>query len=205
MATDRSLSEADKCWLRVLSTLNERQARLFVAQRALELGRGGISGASQLTGMSRPAIYRGMAELRSRQKWKFSSAEPRIRRPGGGRKALSATDPAMPRQLQKILEETTAGDPMSLLKWTSKSTRTIAQELTRRGHLVSPMTVWRCLEAMGYSLQGNVKSIEGKQHPDRDAQFRYLDRQAKAFRRSGDLVISVDTKKKGNRSRGFLW
>lgn len=209
MATDRSLSEADKCWLRVLSTLNERQARLFVAQRALELGRSGISRASQLTGMSRPAIYRGIAELRSRQKWKPSPPGQRIRRPGGGRKALSAADPEIPRLLERILEETTAGDPMSLLKWTGKSTRTMAEELTRRGHPVSAMTVWRYLEGMDYSLQGNVKSIEGEQHPDRDAQFRYINRQAKAFQRSEDPVISVDTKKKEQigafRNPGRTW
>jgi Rhodopirellula transposase DDE domain len=196
MIANRSLAEADRCWLRVLSTLNERQARLFVAQRALELGRSGISQVSRLTGMSRPAIYRGISELHSRRKWKPSAPGQRIRRPGGGRKALSTADPEIPRLLQKMLEETTAGDPMSLLKWTGKSTRMIAEELTRRGHSVSAMTVWRYLEAMGYSLQGNVKSIEGKQHRDRDAQFRYIDRQAKAFRRTEDPVISVDTKKK---------
>jgi hypothetical protein len=196
MLADRFLSDSDKCWLRVLSTLNERQARLFVAQRALERGRTGISQASRLTGMSRPAIYRGITELRSQRKWKAGPAGQRVRRPGGGRKALSATDPEMPRRLQRILEETTAGDPMSLLKWTGKSARTIAEELTRRGHPVSAMSVWRYLEAMEYSLQGNVKSIEGQQHPDRDAQFRYINRQAKAFQRSGAPVISVDTKKK---------
>jgi Rhodopirellula transposase DDE domain len=209
MATDRSLSEADKCWLRVLSTLNERQARLFVAQRALELGRSGISRTSRLTGMSRPAIYRGIVELRSRRTWKPMAAGQRIRRPGGGRKALSAADPEIPRLLEQILEATTAGDPMSLLKWTDKSTRTLAAELTRRGHAVSAMTVWRYLEAMEYSLQGNVKSLEGKQHPDRDAQFRYLNRQAKAFQQTGDPVISVDTKKKEQigafRNSGRSW
>jgi Rhodopirellula transposase DDE domain len=195
MMANRSLSEADKCWLRVLSTLNERQARLLVAQRALEMGRSGISQAWRLTGMSRPAIYRGIAELRSPRPWKPSPGD-RIRRPGGGRKALITADPEILQWLQRILEETTAGDPRSVLKWTGKSTRTIAEELSRRGHPVSAMTVWRYLEAMDYSLQGNVKSIEGKQHPDRDAQFRYINRQAKAFRRSADPVISVDTKKK---------
>ena len=94
------------------------------------------------------------------------------------------------------MEETTAGDPMSPLKWTSKSTRTIAEQLTRGGHPVSNVTVGRCLAEMGYTLQSNVKTREGPQHPDRDAQFRYLNRQVKAFRRSSDPVISVDTKKK---------
>ena len=209
MATDRSLSESDKCWLRVLSTLNERQARLFAGQRALELGRGGISRVSQLTGMSRPTIYSGIEELRSQKKWKPSPATARIRRVGGGRKALTETDPDIPRLLEQILEQNTAGDPMSELKWTNKSTHTIAEQLTRFGHPVSAMTVWRSMEAMGYSLQGNVKSIEGKQHPDRDVQFRYINRQAKDFRQSGDPVISVDSKKKEQvghfRNAGRTW
>lgn len=196
MAADPSVSEAERRWLRVLSTLNELQARLFVAQRALDLGRGGVSRVARLTGMSRPAIYRGIAELRNQRRWQSVSAENRIRRTGGGRKRLVVADPEIPRLLQRILEETTAGDPMSLLKWTGKSTRTLATELTRQGHPVSAMTVFRCLREMGYSLQGNVKSLEGKQHPDRDQQFRYINRQAKSFRRSGDPVISVDTKKK---------
>jgi hypothetical protein len=158
MVADSSVSEGEKRWLRVLSTLNELQARLFVAQRALELGRGGISQVARLTGMSRPAIYRGIAELRGQREWKPSPDQSRIRRTGGGRKPVATADPKIPRLLRRILEETTAGDPMSLLKWTGKSTRTIAAELTRQGHPVSAMTVWRCLEEMEYSLQGNVKS-----------------------------------------------
>lgn len=196
MASHPSLSERERCWLRVLSTLDERQARLFVAQKALELGRTGISKVSRLTGMSRPAIYRGVDELRRQGKWKRSPSGNRIRRPGGGRKSAAIADPEISRLLRHILEETTAGDPMSLLKWTGKSTRTMAAELTRQGHPVSAMTVCRCLWEMGYSLQGNVKSLEGKQHHERDAQFGYINRQAQSFRRSGDPVISVDTKKK---------
>ena len=209
MAADPSVSEGERHWLRVLSTLNEMQARLFVAQRALELGRGGISKVSRLTGMSRPVIYRGIDELRGKREGRPSPDQSRIRRAGGGRKPVTMADPEIPRLLQRILEETTAGDPMSLLKWTGKSTRTMAAELTRRGHPVSAMTVCRCLWEMEYSLQGNVKSIEGDQHPDRDAQFRYINRQAKSFRRSGDPVISVDTKKKEQigafRNAGRTW
>ena len=209
MAADSSVSEGERRWLRVLSTLNELQARLFVAQRALELGRGGISKVSRLTGMSRPVIYRGIDELRGKREGRPSLDQSRIRRAGGGRKPVTMADPEIPRLLQRILEETTAGDPMSLLKWTGKSTRTMAAELTRRGHPVSAMTVCRCLWEMEYSLQGNVKSIEGNQHPDRDAQFRYINRQAKSFRRSGDPVISVDTKKKEQigafRNAGRSW
>ena len=209
MATDPSISEAEKHWLRVLSTLNELQARLFVAQRALELGRGGVSQVSRLTGMSRPAIYRGMAELRSRREWKPSAGRDRIRRTGGGRKPLQVADPEVARRLRRILDETTAGNPMSLLKWTGKSTRTMAAELSRQGHPVSAMTVCRCLWAMEYSLQGNVKSLEGKQHPDRNEQFQYINRQGKSFQQSGDPVISVDTKKKEQigafRNPGRTW
>ena len=209
MATDPSISEAEKHWLRVLSTLNELQARLFVAQRALELGRGGVSQVSRLTGMSRPAIDRGMAELRSRREWKPSAGRDRIRRTGGGRKPLQVADPEVARRLRRILDETTAGNPMSLLKWTGKSTRTMAAELSRQGHPVSAMTVCRCLWAMEYSLQGNVKSLEGKQHPDRNEQFQYINRQGKSFQQSGDPVISVDTKKKEQigafRNPGRTW
>jgi hypothetical protein len=109
---------------------------------------------------------------------------------------VEEADPALQRRLKSIVEETTAGDPTSPLKWTSKSTRTIAEELAHVGHPVSNVTVARCLSEMGYTLQANVKTREGPQHPDRDAQFRYLNRQVKSFRRSGDPMISVDTKKK---------
>jgi len=182
-------------WMRVLGTLNEYQARLFVAEKALQLGRGGISHLSRLTGMSRVTITQGLSELRTGRKLR-TAADGRVRQAGGGRKKVEQADPELPRRLKTIVEETTAGDPMSPLRWTSKATRTIAEELTRSGHPISSVTVGRCLEAMGYTLQANVKTREGPQHPNRDAQFRYLNRQVKAFRRVGDPVISVDTKKK---------
>jgi DDE family transposase len=185
---------AEETWLRVLGTLNEYQARLFVAEKALQLGRGGISRLSQLTGMSRVTITQGLNELRTGKK--LRTAAERVRQPGGGRKKVEQADPELRRHLRMIVEETTAGDPMSPLRWTSKSTRTIAAELSRAGHSISSVTVGRCLEEMGYTLQANVKTREGSQHPNRDAQFRYLNRQVKAFRRAGDPVISVDTKKK---------
>lgn len=188
-------SPGERRWLRVLGTLNEYQGRLFVAEKALELGRGGISRLSELTGMSRVTITRGVAELHGRKLLRMTEAG-RVRAPGGGRKKVEEADPALLRRLKAIVEETTAGDPMSPLKWTSKSTRIIAEELTRQGHPVSNVTVGRCLVEMGYTLQSNLKTREGRQHPDRDAQFHYLNRQVKAFRRAGDPVISVDTKKK---------
>jgi hypothetical protein len=195
MASRANTTDAERRWLKVLGTLNEAQVRLFVAQKALELGRGGISRLSELTGMSRPTIYKGVAQLR--RKGAVPSIEAgRIRRGGGGRKRVEEVEPGLQRELTRIVEETTAGDPMSLLKWTAKSTRTIAHELSRRGHAVSAVTVGRCLHDMDYSLQANVKSLEGPQHPDRDAQFRHINAQVKAFIRSGDPVISVDTKKK---------
>ena len=159
------------------------------------MGRGGISHLSMLTGMSRVTITQGVSELSSARRLR-TVASGRVRSPGGGRKKVEAADPILLRKLRGIVEETTAGDPMSPLKWTSKSTRTIAEELARSGHAISSVTVGRCLEEMGYTLQANVKTREGPQHPNRDAQFQYLNRQVKAFRRTSDPMISVDTKKK---------
>ena len=194
-AVKMSPSPAEHCWLRVMNTLNEYQARLFVAEKALEMGRGGTSRLSKLTGMSRVTISSGMAELLGGKRLR-DAGTGRVRAPGGGRKKVEEANPALHRRLKAIVEERTAGDPMSPLKWTSKSTRTIAEDLARGGHPVSNVTVARCLAQMGYTLQANVKTREGPQHPDRDAQFRYLNRQVKSFRRTGDPVISVDTKKK---------
>jgi hypothetical protein len=124
------------------------------------------------------------------------AVEGRIREIGGGRKKVEAVDAELPVQLAKILEETTAGDPMSALRWTNKSTQGIAEELTRQGHPVSDKTVARCLRRMGYSMQLNQKTREGPQHRLRDLQFRYINRQVESFRGSGDPVLSVDAKKK---------
>ncbi|MGH9403153.1 MAG: ISAzo13 family transposase [Terriglobia bacterium] len=181
--------------MKVLGTLNEFQARLFVADKALELGHGGASRLAQLTGMSRPTIAKGVTELQGRTPL-APLGTGRVRKAGGGRKKVEEVDPEVRRHLARIVEETTAGDPMSLLKWTSKSTRAIADELTRLGRPVSWVTVARCLREMGYSLQANVKTKEGPQHPNRDAQFRYINAEVKRFLRAGDPVISVDTKKK---------
>jgi Rhodopirellula transposase DDE domain len=179
----------------VLGTLNEFQARLFVASQALDQGRGGISRMSALTGMSRTTLTKAAAELTSRRKLE-PGAGGRIRAAGAGRRRVEETDQQLRAELTRIVEETTAGDPMSALRWTNKSTEAIAGELSRRGHPVSDKTVARMLNEMGYSLQLNRKRKEGPQHPDRDAQFRYLNRQEASFRASRDPVISVDTKKK---------
>ena len=190
----RRLPEESR-WLRVLATLNEIQARLFVADKALDQGRGGISRMSELTGMSRTTVTKAVAELTSRRKLQ-TVEEGRRRAAGAGRKKVEEADQELKGELTRIVGETTAGDPMSALRWTNQSTQSMAEELTRRGHPVSDKTVARCLLEMGYSLQVNRKTKEGPQHPDRDAQFRYINRQEAIFRASGDPVISVDTKKK---------
>ena len=192
MATSRRVADTDRQWLRVLGTLNELQARVLVAQRAVQEGRGGVSRLARLTGMSRPTILKGIAELES------GSIEARVetgrvRQAGGGRKPVEAVTPVITRVLDRLLAETTAGDPMSALRWTNKSTRTLATELTRQGYAVSHVTVARCLHDLGYSLQANVKTVEGTQHPDRDAQFRYINQQVTRFLRAHDPVVSVDT------------
>ena len=181
--------------MKVFRTLNEFQARLFAADKALDLGRGGVSRLSALTGLSRTTITKAVKELEGSRK-RANPGEGRVWEVGGGRKRIEQVDPAVPDLLRKILAETTAGDPMSLLRWTSKSTRTMAEELTRLGHPITWVTVARCLDEMGYSLQANRKTKEGPQHTNRDAQFRYINRQVKALLGAGDPVISVDAKKK---------
>ncbi len=195
MVRSKGRSAGESRWLRVLGTLNEYQARLYVADKALDHGRGGITRLSELTGMSRTTITKAVADLSSRKE--LAAAERgQIREPGGGRKRVENADPGLRVELGKILEETSAGDPMSALRWTNKSTEAMAEELTRQGHPVSDKTVARCLRKMGYSMQLNQKSREGPQHRNRDQQFRYINRQVASFRKSGDPVLSVDTKKK---------
>ena len=145
----RAVSGDERRWLKVFGTLNEFQARLFAADKALDLGRGGISRLAALTGLSRTTITKATEESQGGRKLVPPGAEGRVRRVGGGRKKVEPADPAVRDLLRKILEETTAGDPMSLLRWTSKSTRTMAEELTRLGHPVTWLTVARCLEEMG--------------------------------------------------------
>lgn len=166
---------------KILETLNEAQARWYVAEKALVLGRGGLKRMHALTGMSQSTILKGIRELRART---VLNPTGRVRQPGGGCKRVEVASPGLRRHLERILAETTAGDPMSQLKWTSKSTYRIAAELGR------------LLKTLGYSLQANVKSKEGSSPPERDAQFRYLNAQVRRFLSRGGPVISVDTKKK---------
>jgi len=171
--------------------LDERQRRLLLGAEARALGHGGIRLVAAAAGVREATVSLGAAELES-------GAEPlgRARRPGGGRKRAAEVDPGLVPSLLALVQPEERGDPMSPLRWTTESTRDLAGELTRRGHRVSADTVGRLLRGEGFSLQGNAKTIEGKQHPDRDGQFRYLNEQARAFQDAGDPVISVDTKKK---------
>ena len=197
---------ADPFTLKVLATLNEAQARWFVAREVLARGRGGLKAMHIVTGMSRPTILKGIRELQTK---KTLAARERIRRPGGGRKRVEALDPGWERALDRIMDENTAGDPMSLLRWTNKSTARIAEELTRQGHPASDETVRRRLRELGYSLQASVKTLEEGSGVGRDEQFRYLNGQVKRHLARGEPVLSVDTKKKervGNfKNSGQTW
>jgi len=196
---------ADKFFLKILGRLDEAQARWYVAREAIALGRGGIKALEQLTTMSRPTILRGIRELKADE---FPPVG-RVRRRGAGRKPLELADPGLTIALQRIMEDTTAGDPMSPLRWTNKSTTAIAEELSRQGHEVSHETVRKRLEDLDYSLQGNRKNKDGLSPPERDEQFRYINRKVKKFLSRGEPVISVDTKKKekvGNfKNPGKTW
>ncbi|GFP31189.1 ISAzo13 family transposase [Candidatus Hakubella thermalkaliphila] len=179
--------------LKVFGTLNEAQARWFVAREAMIIGHGGIKKMCELTGLSKPTIIKGIKELKAKEK--FDAGE-RIRRPGAGRKRIEERNPEILKVLKEIMDETTAGDPMSLLKWTSKSTYQIKDQLQRLGYSITEDTVGRILKEMDYSLQANVKVKEGGTHKDRDSQFRYINDLAKEFMGWGDPVISIDAKKK---------
>jgi transposase len=171
--------------------LDERQRRLLMAAEAQALGHGGIRLVARAAGVREATVSLGVDEL-------DSGAEPlgRARRAGGGRKRAADVDPGLRPALLALVEPDERGDPMSPLRWTTKSTRNLADELTRQGHKVSADTVGDLLREEGFSLQGNAKTLEGTRHPDRDAQFRYISEQARDHQDTGDPVISVDTKKK---------
>jgi transposase len=177
--------------------LDERARRLWAAVEARAIGRGGISHVAEATGLSRATIRTGLQELTRPSMAPGSRATPeRLRRPGGGRKPLGMHDPHLVCALETLVDPVTRGDPMSLLRWTCKSAAQLAAALQAQGHLVSERTVNRLLHNLGYSLQSNRKTLEGNVHPDREAQFQYIHRRAKAFQKQRQPVVSVDTKKK---------
>jgi Rhodopirellula transposase DDE domain len=173
--------------------LDERARRRWAAVEARSLGRGGIAAVAAATGMSLITVRKGMGEVDGAD---TAETVRRIRRPGGGRKRWTDKDPCLLSDLEALLEPATRGDPRSPLRWTCKSTRRLAKELSTKKRSISAMTVGRLLRQAGYSLQSNRKTREGASHPDRNNQFEHINAQAKAFLKHGQPVISVDTKKK---------
>jgi hypothetical protein len=177
------------------SALNEKTRRLFAAAEARGLGRGGVTAVSRATGVSRRAIYVGLREIQGKPSF-HEDGRLRIRQPGAGRKRIVELDDSIVNDLESLVEPTSKGDPMISLRWTNKSLRNLSKALWSSGHRVSPMSVHNLLNELDYSLQGNRKEVEGKQHPDRDAQFQYINKQVKMCIRAHSPAISVDTKKK---------
>ena len=176
----------------LLAELDERARRLTLGAVARAAGDGGITAVAKAAGVSWQTVADGAAELGSGR----AVPEGRVRRPGGGRKPLTETDPGLAPALLGLVEDSTRGDPESPLVWTTKSVANLARELAGLGHRCSPQSVWRLLHSQGFSTQANAKVTEGRRHPDRDAQFRYIAAQAAQHLAGGQPVISVDAKKK---------
>jgi transposase len=171
---------------------DERRRRLWAAAEARSHGRGGVAAVARATGMSATTIHKGLRELESGE----TLERGRVRRPGGGRKALSEKDPALLGDLEQLVSEDDRGDPESPLRWTAKSVRNLADALRERGHQAHFTTVAKLLRELGYSLQANAKTREGASHPDRDAQFRHISQTVKAALGASQPAISVDAKKR---------
>lgn len=176
--------------------MDERMRRLWAAAEAEGLGRGGISAVAAATGLSRTTITAGIAEHQQRPSDLAAPAAARLRRAGAGRKRLTAVATALLRGLESLVDPVTRGDPQSPLRWTCKSTYKLAAELQAMGHQIGERTVAHLLHELDYSLQANRKTKEGSAHPDRDAQFQYLNQRITAFQQQGQPVVSVDAKKK---------
>jgi hypothetical protein len=199
------LRAARKRYREMEPVLNEQSLRRFVALEAQALGRGGVSLMARISGLARSTIYHGLSDIRDN----VSAPAGRVRKQGGGRKKKSSQDPTLVADLRRLVEPATRGDPMQALLWTTRSLRNLVNGLAEKGHKVCPTVVGDLLRDMGYSLQANSKTREGDQHIDRDAQFEYINRQAKVFLAANEPVISVDTKKKelvGNfKNNGREW
>jgi hypothetical protein len=185
--------------------LDEQGRRRFAAAEARAYGSGGVSVVSQITGMARSTIGRGVQEIEENKQVEAG----RVRKPGAGRKTKRTQDSTLLSDIERLVEPATRGDPKRVLRWTSKSLRHLSQALQAEGHSVCPHVIADCLRELGYSLQANRKTREGSGHMDRDAQFQYLNDQATAFLAAHEPVISVDTKKKelvGNfKNNGREW
>ena len=192
-------------WLKIFQVQNESQKRWLAALKSKELGHGGIKIVAELTGLSYPTIRKGRSELECKKTLK----DDRLRKEGGGRKKISQQETKIITEIESILDANTIGDPMSKLKWTCKSSRAIADELTKKNITVSYRTVCRILTDLNYSLQANRKIQSGEDHPDRDEQFKLINRTVKKFIKKELPIISVDTKKKeqvGNfKNDGKTW
>jgi transposase len=175
----------------VLPHLNEKQRRLLIAAEARTWGWGGISHVAKATGVSRVTIHKALTEIEDKK-----ILAERIRKPGGGRKDITEYYPNILEKLEALVDPVSRGDPRSPLRWTCKSTRQLSQELGRKGYAISNVTVADLLHRLDYSLQANAKTLEGASHPDRDAQFQYINSRVREFLRRQQPVISVDTKKK---------
>jgi transposase len=176
--------------------LNERLRRLYAAAEAKAIGHGGITLVQKATGVARGSIQQGMKELSQRSELSEDDSSRRIRRAGGGRKASVKNDEELQAALERLIEPVTRGDPESPLRWTCKSLRQLESELRSQGYVVSHTSIGDLLKKLGYSLQGNRKTLEGGDHPDRNEQFEFINARAEEAMRNGQPVISVDTKKK---------
>jgi hypothetical protein len=192
MHDESTLIAIEGKYIELLDDLDERGRRRWAAVEARALGRGGIAAVARATGLSDRTIRTGLKELDA----PAALASSRQRRPGGGRRPHAVTQPGLRDALERLIEPTSRGSPTSPLRWTIKSTHRLAQALRDQGYQVSATAVRRLLAAMGYSLQGNRTTREGKQHPDRDGQFRHIAARVAARKRRGEPAISVDTKKK---------
>ena len=185
--------------------LSEKDKRLWIASEAITIGRGGDTIVCQATGISRVTISKGKREIKN----KTEKSSNRVRKAGGGRKRLVDKNPALIKELDMLIDPLTRGDPESPLRWTCKSTYKLSDALRLNGYKVSQKTVYSILQEMGYSMQANRKIMEGKQNPDRDAQFHFINREVKEFQANGQPVISVDAKKKENvgqyKNSGMEW
>lgn len=178
---------------KIIPILDEKQRRLYLTSEAEAIGRGGKSLISKLGKISRPTLNKGEKELNSQEDCSIAT---RIRKEGGGRKKITESNTEILKALELLVEPVTRGDPESSLRWTIKSVRTLSEELNKQGHKIGKSAVGNLLAELGYSLQSNKKKIEGNQHPDRNSQFEYINKQCDLFIGKGNPVISVDTKKK---------